>query len=189
MKLPQLQIHSTRARIGIESELGQYQIKQSPASVQIKSKDAVVHIETEPAVVMVDLTKTWDALTGGKPIPFWNRIYNQSGKYVIDAIQSTVEEYNRIGNILAEGNPIADLAHESMFRERPKLVIFGPASPNNVEFKPVITNPDIQVEIGGVDIQVQPNRPQIDYQRGYVRTFMEQYPSVKVTAPQIDITL
>ncbi|RIX47297.1 hypothetical protein D3P08_25070 [Paenibacillus nanensis] len=122
-------------------------------------------------------------------MPFWNRIYNQNGKYAIDAIQATVQEYNRIGNILAEGNPIADLAKESMTKERPKLKIFGPATPNNVDYKPILKNPEIEVDLGGVDISAQPNRPEIEYRRGYVRTFMEQYPSVKITAPNIDITL
>lgn len=188
MRLPQIQIHSIAGRIGIQNELGSYEIKQSQAMVQMDSKDAVIHIESEAAVVLVDQTKTWEALTGGKPIPFWNRIYNQSGKYVLDAIQSTVQEYNRIGNILAESNPIAENAKQSLSRERPKLQVFGPASPDNVEFNPRLKEPEIYVERGGVDIQVQANPPQIEYRRGYVRTFMIQYPSVEVTAPKIDLT-
>ncbi|MEK3883897.1 DUF6470 family protein [Paenibacillus sp. PL2-23] len=189
MIFPQLQIQSTRAKIGIRSELGHFEIKQSRAYIQIESKGARVHIDSEPAVVHIDQTKTWDALTGGKPLTFWNRIYDQSGKFVLDAIQNTVDEYNKIGNILATDNPIAEVARDSMFRQSPYHDIFGPASSDNVDFNPTFTKPDINVDVGGIDIQVQTNRPQIEYKRGSTRTYMEQYPSVHITPPKFDITL
>ncbi|MFD0590660.1 DUF6470 family protein [Paenibacillus sp. GCM10027627] len=185
MRLPQIQIHSTPARIGIESKLGHYKIDQKQADVRMKSVDAVVNINSEPAVVLIDQSKTWEALTGGKPLPFWNRIYNQSGKYVLDAINKTVQEYNQIGDILAEGT-IAALAKQSLSEERPKLQVFGPASPNNVSFKAVLSDPEINVTRGYVDIEVRPNPPQIEYMRGHVKTYMAQRPSVEVTAPKFD---
>lgn len=186
MKLPQIQIHSIQGRIGIESQQGHYNIRQSQAEVQMKTVDAVVKINSEPAVVLVDQSKTWEALTGGKPIPFWNRIYNQSGKFVLDAINRTVQEYNQIGDILAEGNPVAAIAKQSISRKRPELQIFGPATPNNVSFKAVLAVPQIQVSRGFVDVNVQTNPPRIDYQRGYVKTFLKQRPSVEIIAPKID---
>lgn len=187
--MPQLQIQSTPARIGIDSKLGHYEIKQSPATVRMDSRPAVVHIQSEPAIVHIDQSKTWEALTGGKPIPFWNRIYNSSGRYVLDAINQTVQDYNRIGNILANGNPIAEIARESLSKSPSKLPVYGPASPNNVEFTPVLNKPQIDVQVGDTDIQVQVNRPNIDYKRGHVRTYMEQYPSVQVKAPKMDLML
>jgi hypothetical protein len=186
MRLPQIQIHSVQARIGIESKQGHYSIKQSQADVQIRSVDAVVNINSEPAVVLIDQSETWDALTGGKPIAFWNRIYNQSGKFVLDAINQTVRDYNQIGDILAEGNPIAAISKQSLSKKRPELQIYGPASPNNVSFQAVLTEPEIQTTRGYVDIQVQVNPPNIKYKRGYVNTFIKQRPSVEIVAPRFD---
>ncbi|MFD0957914.1 DUF6470 family protein [Paenibacillus chungangensis] len=189
MRIPQISIHSTSAEMGIKSKLGHFEIKQKQATIAIHSVDAVVSIQSEPAVVLIDLSKTWDALTGGKPIAFWNRIYGQSNKYVLDAIRHTVQEYNQIGDVLSDGNPLAEAAKQSLSRERPKLQVYGSASPANVDFKAVLSDPEIQVSRGYVNVDAKINRPQIAYQRGYVNTFMKKYPSVEVSVPKIDIKM
>ncbi|GKU76823.1 DUF6470 family protein [Paenibacillus sp. L3-i20] len=191
MKLPQIQIHSTPAKIGMKTEQGQFDIRQSRAVLDITSKPAVIDIKTTQPVVIIDQSKTWDALNGGKPEAFWNRIYNQFGQYAQQAIDQTVADYNQIGNILYGGNPIADVATASQSREAIPLQVFGEAAyAGNVTYQAMLQRPEINVTPGSVSINVQPNNnPQIEYKRGSVSTYMEQYPSVQVTAPAIDLSL
>ncbi|MGO4373991.1 DUF6470 family protein [Paenibacillus sp. 2TAB19] len=186
--LPQIQIQSVPGRIGIQSQSGQYDIRQNSATIDVQTSDTVIDIKTEQPVVMIDMTKTWDALTGGKPEAFWNRIYSSYKECAIRYIQSKVQEYNQIGDLTAGGNPVADVAKQSLSQQDLKLNVFGPASYDNVDFQAVITKPEVNVQVGRADINVKVNKPDIQYNRGNVKVYMEQYASITVTPPIIDLT-
>lgn len=188
MRLPQIQIQSTPARLDIRSEQGQYNIRQRMADMNVRTTAAVIDIQTEQPIVIIDQSKTWDALTGGKSLIFFNRIYNQSGQFVQQAIENTVREYNQIGDLTNETNPIPELALQSIARNSPPLKYFGDASPLNVSFEAQLTTPKITVTPGTVDISITPNKPEVEYRRGKVNISMAQYASVQVTAPQINLT-
>ncbi|KQO11006.1 DUF6470 family protein [Paenibacillus sp. Leaf72] len=189
MKLPQLQIQSTSGKIGIQSGLGKYDIKQGHATMDISTVNTIIDVKSTQPVLIIDQSKMWDALTGGKPEAFWNRLYNQFGQFVIQGIEQTVQEYDRIGDILYNGDPVGDIAGESLSRQQPALQVYGPASVLNVRFDVVIEKPEINVTPGHVKVDVQTNKPQIEYRRGGVNIYMERYPSVQITPPQIDLTL
>ncbi|MGG4144862.1 DUF6470 family protein [Paenibacillus algorifonticola] len=189
MKLPQLNIQSTLGKIGIQSELGKYDIKQSSATLDISTVHTTMDIKSSQPIVVIDQSKMWDALTGGKPEAFWNRIYNQFGRFVQEGISQTIQDYDRIGDILYDGDPVGDIAGESFSRQSYQLQIFGPASAGNISFEAVIQKPEINITPGHVEMNVQTSKPQIEYQRGGVNIYMERYPSVQITPPQIDLTL
>lgn len=189
MKLPQLEISSTLGRIGINSERGQFNIRQNRAIMNIQTTRPVMSFQTEPPVVIIDMSRTWDALNGGKPEKFWNRIYSQSGRFVQHAIINTVDEYNRIGDLTIDSNPISDLAWNSMMTNPPKMQIYGEASVNNVSYVPKITDLQTSFERGQVNIQVVVNKPRIEFNRGRVRIYMEQYPDVRFRLSEVDMHL
>jgi hypothetical protein len=189
MRLPQIDIRQTPARLNISSKLGEYHITQKNASMDIKTTQAVIDIKTETPVVMADMTKTWDALNGGGTLSFMNRLYNQFGQFVQDAINRTVQEYNQIGDLTLDTDPIPNIARQSLFRSPPKLQIYGEASVFNLSFNVKITPPDIRITPGKAEVSVIPNKPEINYQRGGVNISMAQYPVVHITSPQIDFTL
>ncbi|WP_243644510.1 DUF6470 family protein [Paenibacillus pinisoli] len=188
MRVPQLDIRSTPARLDISTQLGRYDIRQKMATMDIRTTQATIEVKTELPVVKADMTKTWDALDGGGTLSFMSRIYNQFGQFVNEAIVNTVQEYDQIGDATLDYDPIPELAKQSMQRKPPKLQLYGEASPLNLTFDVQITDPEINITPGGTEISVIPNRPEINYQRGGVKISMAQYPSVQITPPQIDLT-
>ncbi|RJE85632.1 hypothetical protein D3P07_20785 [Paenibacillus sp. 1011MAR3C5] len=187
MRFPQIQIEQIPARLDITSTQGKFDIRQKSATMNVQSTPGVLEVESEPPVVIVDMTKTWDALTGGKPISFMNRIYDQFGQFVQHAIENTVSTYNQIGDLTLEENPIGEIAIQNMLRQPPKVQIYGEASVANISFEAHVSPPRINYTPGKVDIETIPNKPQVDFQRGGVQYQMTQYPAVRITPPQIDI--
>lgn len=187
MRLPQLQIQSTPARIGIESQLGQYQIRRGQTKLNVETTPTVIDIKTERPELIIDQSKTWDAITGGKPDTFWKRIYSSYEQYPAKYIEKTVREYDAIGDLTAGGNPIAELARQSLNRDKLSLNVYGHATARNVEFDAVISKPDVNVQPGKVNIIADTEKPEIEYHRGTTQIYMKQYASVTITPPIIDL--
>jgi hypothetical protein len=189
MRLPQIQIQSTPARIGIQSERGQYEIKQGKVNLNQQTVPTEIDIKTERPELIIDQTATWDALTGGKSQAFWNRIYGSYGQYAAQYVENKVKEYDRIGDLTAGGNAIADNAMRRIGQDMMPLNVYGHASPRNVKFDAIITKPEIQVNVGKVTTSPEYIPLDIQYRRGVTKVYMEQYSSIKVTPPVIDLAI
>lgn len=188
MTFPQIQIQQTPARLDIQSKPGQFEIHQQKASMDIETTSAVLDIQTEQPVVIVDMSKTWDAITGGNPLRLMGRIYNQFGQFVQQAIENTVDEYNQIGDLRNTEDPIPEIARQSMYAKPPKVQIYGDASISNISYDVQLSKPEVDFKPGKVDVNISPNKPDIEFHRGNVNIQMAQYPSVKITPPQIVTT-
>lgn len=185
--VPYISIHSERGIIGIESKRGYYEISRPQPEVQVSSKRTVITADNRPGTLLIDQSKTNDALNGGKPEEFWLRIYSQYKEIVRQNILEIVERGNRMGDLRIKSNQIAEQSLEKFVSGNPKLQVYGPASPDNIDIDYIPNDVNIQVEPGEVEMNVQIHRPEINYHKGYVRIYMEQYPSVKITPPVINI--
>ncbi|RED57606.1 DUF6470 family protein [Cohnella lupini] len=186
--VPFISIQSQRGLIGIESERGRYDIRRPKPELQVQSIKAVVTATNRPGNLQIDQTLTNNALTGGKPEVFWNRIYSQYKQIAQQNIQQIVEKGNRMGNIARRDNPIPELALNDFVEGAPDLQVFGFASPTNIEFQYTPNDVNLQVDRGRLNIDVQVHRPEINFERGNVNIYMQQYPKVTITPPKIDIT-
>jgi len=187
--VPRISIHSQRGLIGIESQRGQYEIRRPQPELKIRSEKATMTANNQPGTLLVDQSLTNDALTGGKPEVFWQRLYSQYRQVALDNIQRIVEEGNRMGALHIRGNPIADIALNAFLEGAPDLQVFGHASPANIAFQYTPNDVNIQFERGKVTVDAEIQRPDIQYHRGDVRIYMQQYPKVTITPPEIDITI
>lgn len=183
----QISIHSERGIIGIESKRGSYEINRPQPEVTVNSQDAVITADNRPGTLRIDQRKTNDALNGGKLEDFWIRIYSQYKDVVRQNMIEIVERGNRMGDLRIKSNQIAEQALDKFVSGAPQLEVYGPASPDNVDFEYIPNDVNIQVDPGRVEIEVQTFRPEVNFYRGYVRVYMEQYPSVTITPPVINI--
>lgn len=119
---------------------------------------------------------------------FWNRIYSQYKQVAIENLNRIVDEGNRMGDLRIKGNPIPELALNEFVEGAPDLQVYGPASLDNTSFDYIPNDPDIQFIPGELNIQAQIQRPEINFHRGSVNIYMEQYPKVTITPPVIDIS-
>lgn len=187
MKLPIVRTEYQLGKIGIESLLGQFDIKSSPPEMEVQSTRVQLSAPTPLPDLDIDSSRMWAALDGGNTMEFWNRIYSQMPEIALQAIGKIVEEGNRMGDLRIKLNPIPDIALEGMLEGAPDVQIFGPAAPDNVDIQFTINKPDIQVQPGTLDIRIQTRKPEINYNRGYVRIYMEKYPEVNFQVSNLDI--
>jgi len=186
--IPMISIHSQRGLIGIESRRGQFEIRRPQPELTIKSEQATITANNRPGTLRVDQSLTNDALNGGKPQSFWNRIYSQYKQIADQNIQQIVEKGNRLGDLRIKGNPIPDMALSAFIEGAPDLQIYGYASPANIAFQYTPNDVNVQVERGQLTVDAQIHRPDIQFHRGSVSIYMQQYPKVTITPPEIDIT-
>ncbi|MBB6632591.1 DUF6470 family protein [Cohnella thailandensis] len=184
----QISIHSDPAILAFEGQLGKYDIKTHKPQVNVESRKAVVDIQNNGAGTLeIDMTLTNDAIDGGSPERFWNRIYSQYKQIAADNLVFIVEKGNTIGDLRIKQNPLPDYAIQEFMEGAPDLQVYGPALPDNTKLRYTPTNLDIQVTPGEVNIDVQTFRPDIQYNREYVNYYMKQYPKVTITPPAIDV--
>lgn len=185
--VPQISIQSQRGRIGIESQLGQYEIRRPQPDVEVQSTPARITAENRPGELKIDQTLTNNALTGGKQEAFWSRLYAQYQEVARQNLIHMVEKGNRMGDLRIKGNPMPDMALDEFIEGAPDLQIYGHASPANISFFYTPHELNMQVEEGSAQVDVQVHKPEIQYHRGYVRIYMEQYPSLTITPPVINM--
>jgi hypothetical protein len=186
--IPQISIQTQRGIIGIESERGQYDIRRPLPTIQTESTPTVITVDNSPGTLRIDHTLTDNALTGGKSEEFWLRIYSQYKEVALQNLNHIVEKGNRMGDLRIRGNPYAEMALDEFVEGAPDLQVYGHASPANISFEYIPNDPNVQVQQGELKVDVQVHRPEINFHRGHVRVYMEQYPSITITPPVIDMT-
>lgn len=186
MRIPQIQIRQQFAKLGIDADLGRYEIRQPKAEVTIQTTPPALSIESPSGELRIDQSRAWDALALGGTLQVMSRIYAQGRQAALNGIARRVDEGRQLVNIHQGGNMLADIAANAAFRKHPPLPVAGEASVDNVDFFYTAYQPQIEVQKGRVDIEVKPNRPEITYYRGKLDIYMEQYGKVTIIPPQID---
>jgi len=183
-----IQIHQQYARIGIDADLGRYEMRQPRADVRIETTPAALSIDSPRGELRIDQSKAWDALLLGGNLQTMSRIYAQGRQAALEGIGRRVDEGRQLAAIQHGGNAFAEIVVETAYRRHP-LRVAGEASVDNVELSYIAHEPNITVREGNVDIQVTPRRPEVSYYRGKLDIYIIQYGQVSVTPPQIDLKM
>jgi len=188
LRVPSIQIHQQYAKIGINADLGRYEMRQPRADVRIETTPAAFSIESPRGELRIDQSKAWDALAIGSNLQTMSRIYAQGRQAAMEGIGRRVDEGRQFAAIHHGGNAIAEVAAGTAYRRHP-LQVAGEASFDNVDLSYTAHKPNISVREGDVHIQVTPNRPEVSYYRGKLDIYMMQYGQVTITPPQIDLQM
>ncbi|XID91012.1 DUF6470 family protein [Paenibacillaceae bacterium WGS1546] len=187
--IPFISIQSQRGLIGIESTRGQYEIRRPQPTLDVQRTPTVIHANNRPGNLQIDQSLTNDALTGGKPEAFWQRIYSQYKEVARSNIEQIVEKGNLVGDLRNKVDPRPLMALDDFIEGPPDLQVYGFASPANIQFSYTPNDLNLEVIPGGIEIKAQIHRPEINYHRGGVNIYMKQYPKVTITPPAIDLLL
>lgn len=185
LPIPSIQIRQQHARIGMEAELGQYSMRQPKATLELKTTLSRMEVDAQDAVLHIDQSRSWDAINGGKLESFNNRIYSQMREILLEGISQMVREGKQLADVHNGRNAIADIARNARSNV-PQIQYFGPASVHNVDIEFTVAPMDVRVIEGGVDLHTQPNRPEVEYHRGRLDIYMQQYASLEIIPPQIN---
>lgn len=185
LPIPSIQIRQQFARIGIDADLGQYSMSQPKATMELKTTPTRMEVDAEDAVLHIDQSRSWDAINGGKPESFNNRIYSQMRDILLEGISHMVREGRQLAAVHNNRNAIADIARNAHLNI-PQIQYYGHASVHNVDIEFSVPPMDVRVIEGGVELNTRPNRPEIEYHRGKLDIYMQQYSSLEIIPPQIN---
>jgi hypothetical protein len=180
MKMPQITIRQTYARIGMEIEPGKLDIRSPRGELHIDQNPAKMEITSPPGRLEIDSTAAWAALGRGGHLAWMNRLYDQIDAIALQNIAKKVEDGNRLAAIAGKQNAIADLASENWRYTNP-LRYVGEASFFNVKVRYEPQTPTINITPSRAEIEYIPQKPTVDYIRGRVDIYLRQKNSIEIS--------
>ncbi|KGE20410.1 DUF6470 family protein [Paenibacillus wynnii] len=181
-----LQIRQTPALIGIDADPGTYSISQPKADVNITTTPGEWDIQQFKPELTIDQSRAWAAYNGGNMLEMNKRIYSGIQQLYLQGIAKRVEQGNRMMEFFKPGNTIAEIygtdTEPNSFPE-----MRGPASYDNVDIHFETRSPTINFRPAEVNIQVERHRPEIEYTRGKLDIYMQQYASVQFIPPELNV--
>lgn len=186
MNIPQIQIQQIPARLGMDIEPGRQDLQQPRPTMEMEQIRPQLRIEQSVGHFEIDQERAWDALALGNNLQTMKKIYSMASNMALQGLARIVEKGNQMAAIHHGGNVIAEMAQDWK-RTFPEFDFRGEASVLNVDmvFRP--GNLSIEAQDGRVDLRVRVNPPEHRYERGRVNLSMEQYGSVQITPPALDM--
>lgn len=188
ISIPHIQIRQQYAKLGMDSEPGQQDIRQPPATLEMSTTPLRMEITYRNPDIEIDQSRAWAALGLGGILEAMTRIHARAREVGLDGIARIVENGNRMAAIHLHTNAIADIAEEQAF-EFYEFDYVGPASVDNVDIHITTHKPEIEFTGGTLEIDAHPHKPIINYDRGKLDIYMLQYPKVEIIPPSIDLKL
>ena len=173
MNVPQLQINQGYSQIGLQSTKGELRIEQPEASMTIQQERGQLDIQTQEGSLQIDSRRAWSALGRANFAELTDRIAQGSLQMSYQAIAKTVDDGNRMMATHEEGNPFAEIAREVVFEDH-SINICGEARFDNVDVQYTPAQVKQDYTPGDVSIQVEMNKPRIDYYPGKVNPYLIQ---------------
>lgn len=188
MRIPQIQIHQEYAAIGIQTTPAKQEIEQPEATIDMKQTSATLDIQQPEGKLEIDQSRARDALALGNNLETMKRIYAKASEMALQGVARIVEKGNQMAAIHQGGNPIAAAAKDWQ-RTFPEFAFEGPASMDNVDIHYTANKPVIDVQVGGVELNVTPHRAVHNYTPSKAEVYLRQRNAVEITPPVLDTTL
>ncbi|MEK3825586.1 hypothetical protein SAMN05720606_113109 [Paenibacillus polysaccharolyticus] len=186
--IPMLQIQTTPTVLHIDADMGQYSIRQPKADVELHTKPGKLTIQSHPIDLNIDQSKAFSAYHGGNMIDMNARIYSGIQQIFLQNMAERVQQGNELAAIHKPGNTIANIVGTN-WQAKPFPETRTPASMDNVSIRVNTRAPDVRFEAGESEMNVTVNKPEIEYQRGKLDIYVQQYASIQYIPPSIDIGL
>ena len=187
--IPQIQISQQYAKLGIDADLGRYEMKQPRPAFELRQAKATLEMRQPQGELEIDQSKAWDALARTNILEVMHRIYGQARELAMQGIVRIVEDGNRMAAInKTSADAIPELASDVRV-SFPEMEYAGEAAFDNVDIHYTPHKPEIEITPGQVQLSSHPNPPQVEYYRGKLDIYMLQYNKVEIIPPEIDIRI
>ena len=171
----QLQINSIRGQLGIIRHDAVLSIRQPRAQVKMTSMPAELNTRTEHIKVRIDQSQCFSESGLKRVFELSDELAARARQAVLEGIAAVAVEGNRMSMIENKSNAVVEIALDKTFtppadfnvdlmpKSRPKIEFEG----GKVHFDPVL---------GGVNIEVQVNPPEISATPASIEYFWQQKP-------------
>ncbi|MDF2065826.1 DUF6470 family protein [Bacillus sp. Cr_A10] len=180
MRIPQIQIQTTKGQLGLNIEKPSQHIEQPKADLQIRQPAAEVSIRTTDGQLHIDSSQARRDLGLIAPLEF-SRNYAQKGRQaVLSGIARRAREGEQLASIENGGNAIQAIAASKVIPQKKALGIKFVPSIGSVKTTYTPASIDINVQTNKAQISATVNKPIHNYTQGKVSGYMMQYPSIEI---------
>ncbi|MGD9678488.1 MAG: DUF6470 family protein [Vulcanibacillus sp.] len=187
-QIPQIQIGYSYPKIGLNIDNAKLQVKQNNAEIDTHQEYPKVNISTTPAKINIDQSAAFKAL-GNFPQLEWLDVitdnYLDTGLNSIKEIAGKGEHFQKVH---IYNDPIVEHAKNDKV-DFSAYDYVGRASCDNVNIQYQAGSLSMSWSGGDVNMDVQVNKPQLDYVRGKIEIYELQKSKVDVIPPKIDLTI
>ena len=183
MRLPRLEIHTTKMKISTTTTDPVQEIKQPKANLNIEQPAAILEISSTAAKLDIDTSQARRDIGLIGPLESTEKHANEAKQNVIEYIEKTAQEGRQMVEMAGKQPGVDTLQQIAWNEAKPKH------SPINIKFIPSVGSVKIDYIPGKLDINVQPqkakidvqtNKPIINYTPGKVETDITQYPDIQI---------
>lgn len=179
MKIPQLQIQTTQAKLGLQIDKPIQEIEQPKATLNIEQPAAILEMSTTRPQLSLDTTENRADLDLKSPL----RRGKENGQYGMQqALQGASRRASEGQQLMKieNGASIADISKQNTDRPQADLGIrfIGDRLKIQTDISPGSLNINVTPQKAKIDAQV--NKPIHHYTQGKVTGVMEQYNSIDI---------
>lgn len=180
MKLPQIQISTQPALIGLRQTLGTQAIKQEHAELNIRQPKANLNIQVKPSRLTIDQSQAWRDMGLIGALEATKRSAQDGYSQLLTFIASKSQEGNQLMKIEHSSSPIASIAKSKS--ERPIRDINIDWIPSRFAVKTNYQPSEVRVDVKSnkPSISAQRKEPSIHYQPGGAEVFIRQQNNIEI---------
>ncbi|TQR32573.1 DUF6470 family protein [Brevibacillus brevis] len=181
MQIPNIQMQSTFARLGLNISKPVHEIKQPQAEMNLRQKPATLSIEQGKTILNIDSSQARANIGIMTSVEFSDSSASYGKQKALEAIAEKSQEGDRLMKIYTKENAIASIGREKGLRAleggyTPPATSMDDGVEINVDLKPTVIN----VQRNGMSIDPVTRPPEFSYTAGKVEPYMIQYNSLKI---------
>lgn len=180
MNIPQIQIRTTKAQLGLRISKPVQKIQQPRADLQISQPNAIVSMHTTHSSLKIDSSQARRDLGLVGPLESGRMNAEKGNQSALAGIARKAREGGQLMRIENKGQPIQSIASANSTRPMKPLGIKFIPSVDSVKIAYTPSKVDINVETRSPQINATVNKPINEYTPGNVSGYMMQYPSIEI---------
>ena len=185
---PQIQVNYTFPKLGLKIDSAKLQIKQSKAEIDTHQESPKVNISTSPAKVNIDQSAAFKALGSVPQLEWLDIITDNYLNTGLNAIKEIAEKGEHFQNVHIYKEAIVEHAKRDTV-DYSAYDYVGRASCDNVDIHVEPGSLSMEWSGGDVNMDVQVNKPKLEYIRGKIDIYEQQRNRVEIIPPKIDLTI
>lgn len=179
MRIPQIQITTTKGVIGIETKRAQLSIDQPHEPVlNLKTNHVKVEIDSEAPRITIDQSQCFAESGLKKPIALSEDNAAYCRQKMLESIGKIADQGNQMMAIENPGSPIAEIGHYNAYDQfvREWNMVTMPQSRPRIDF--IEGTVDIQIRGGTVENNTRYQKPLYQYSPPNISIYLKQQPSI-----------
>ncbi|MYL54005.1 hypothetical protein GLW08_11715 [Pontibacillus yanchengensis] len=179
MQVPQVQIQTTEAKLGLRTQNAKVTLQQPKADVSIQQPEADLSIKQHPPKLSIDQSNAWRNLDLKNVFERTRELAKHGNQTWSENLAKMAQEGDQMMRIENKGNPIASIAkrsgHWNFDIQVGGMPVYDLVS---IDYQP--GKAEINAQANQPNIKATPYNPEFTYKRGQVNSQMKQHSSINI---------